>query len=127
MNGAEFANTKACTRLLAFIGSPHRWTDTQDLEDKVAKFIMSKAPGTFKGREAKRLASITSSIAGAFVHTGMLIRATIVNVYSTIPSSTEVGAHIVVGLTASYKYLLVHRCLTYLQLLSVPQWNLCVE
>jgi len=91
MNGVEFANIKACTRLLAFIGSPHRWTDAQDLEDKVTKFIMSKAPGTFKGREAKRLATTTASVASSFLHTRMLIRATIVNVYSTVPGSAEVG------------------------------------
>ncbi|KAI0549769.1 ankyrin repeat-containing domain protein [Xylaria curta] len=90
MNGAEFANIKACTRLLAFIGCPHRWIDAQDLESKITRFIISKAPATFKSREARRLASTTASIANSFLQTRMLIRATIINVCSTAPGLTEV-------------------------------------
>ncbi|KAI1747319.1 ankyrin repeat-containing domain protein [Xylaria castorea] len=90
MSGAEFAHIKACTRLLAFIGCPHRWKDAEDLESKITRFIISKAPDNFKVREARCLASTTASVTNSFLQTRMLIQATIVNVYSTTPGLTEV-------------------------------------
>ncbi|KAI1427614.1 ankyrin repeat-containing domain protein [Xylaria sp. FL1777] len=46
-NKPEFASIKSCTRLLAFIGCPHRWNDVQDLESKITRFVLSRAPDTF--------------------------------------------------------------------------------
>ncbi|KAJ8123486.1 hypothetical protein O1611_g9577 [Lasiodiplodia mahajangana] len=88
MNGSEFASIRACTRILAFIGCPHRWRDIDDLESKITKFILSKDSDTFMPRQARALANTTTLVNNIFLQSQMLIRATVVNAYSTAPITT---------------------------------------
>ncbi|KAI0099324.1 ankyrin repeat-containing domain protein [Nemania sp. FL0031] len=88
MNGSDFASIRACTRLLAFIGCPHRWKDAEDLESKITKFILSKDSSTFTPRQARALANTTTLVNNLFLQTRMLIQATVVNAYSTASAAT---------------------------------------
>ncbi|KAI1124132.1 ankyrin repeat-containing domain protein [Nemania abortiva] len=106
MHGSDFASIKACTRLLAFIGCPHRSRDVQDLESKITRFILANGSGMFMPRQARALANTTNLVNNLFLQTQMLIRATAVNAYSTALTATGVSDQF----TATFDIPMELRC-----------------
>lgn len=74
-----------------FIGAPHRWRDTDDLSGKIAAFVFSKSPAQANYTYARTFADSIISVSNSFLQTGVLARATIVNVFPTEADAIEVG------------------------------------
>ncbi|KAK4205444.1 putative ankyrin [Triangularia verruculosa] len=105
-HSAEFANIKASTRLVAFVGTPHRWQSHDELETKLAEFLSSTSSGDLTFRGIHRLAKTIVSVSHEFSQTGMLIRSRIISVYSTHRDAPKIQDHI----TATFGIPMEIRC-----------------
>ncbi|KAK4665339.1 hypothetical protein QC763_401040 [Podospora pseudopauciseta] len=83
----EFANISASTRLMSFVGTPHRWHNKQDLESKLASFLFAKRPTALTVEDINRLAKTVSSISEEFLQTRATIHSTLISVCSEAPDA----------------------------------------
>ncbi|KAK0662081.1 putative ankyrin [Cercophora samala] len=83
----EFANIGAATRLLAFVGSPHRWHHEQNLKSKLASFLFAKRSTDLTIDNINHLTDTVMAISEEFLQTRATIHSTLIGIYSTAPDA----------------------------------------
>ncbi|KAL8349785.1 hypothetical protein RB598_005240 [Gaeumannomyces tritici] len=87
---SQFSHIRSATRLLVFLGCPHRCTSVEDMENSMTRLLFLAENHTVGiSQAARRIAQSVIAANRAFLQTNLLARATVVNMFSTKANLNE--------------------------------------